>query len=90
MTEQVEVVETKQRKPRRTGPRSGLLNKVISQLSVEPKTISQINEGIPEFNISQISSACSYLIKKGKIAQSKIPRVNKVGRKEVNAYVLIV
>ena len=83
-----QTVEKKTRKPRQTGPKSGLLEKVISQINGEPKSLCQINAGIPEFKITQVSSACAHLIKKGKIEQIKIPRINKVGRKEVNAYVI--
>jgi uncharacterized protein with ACT and thioredoxin-like domain len=80
--------EVKQRKPRATGPRSGVLGKVLSQLGNEPKTIADIKSAVPELKDGQISSAFCHLVKGEKVSVTVVPRVNKAGRKEIKAYTL--
>lgn len=69
--------------------RSGAVSKVLSVIGEKPMTIANIRHMIPELNDGQISMALVYLRDKKKVISAvKIPRTSKVGRKEINAYVL--
>jgi DNA-binding transcriptional regulator GbsR (MarR family) len=69
--------------------RSGAVGKVFSVIGEKPMTIQDIKSHIPELTDGQISMSLVYLRDKKKVIQAtKVPRTSKVGRKEINAYVL--
>lgn len=69
--------------------RSKAVSKVRNVLSAEtPMTINAINQLLPELTAGQISMSLCYLRKKELVQRTQIPRVFKVGRKEVYAYTL--
>jgi hypothetical protein len=69
--------------------RSGAVGKVLAVIGEKPMTIQDIKFRIPELTDGQISMSLVYLRDKKRVIQAiKVPRTSKVGRKEINAYVL--
>ena len=69
--------------------RSGAVSKVFSVISEKPLTLPEIRNLLPDLTDGQISMSLVYLRDKRKVIQAtKVPRFSKVGRKEINAYVL--
>lgn len=69
--------------------RSKAVSKVRNVLSAEtPMTINAINQLLPELTAGQISMSLCYLRKKEIVERTQIPRIFKVGRKEVYAYTI--
>lgn len=69
--------------------RSGAVARVLGVIKTEPMTIQSIKAQLPDLTDGQISMALVYLRDKRKLIDAqKVPRSAKVGRKEVNAYVL--
>jgi hypothetical protein len=69
--------------------KSGAVAKVLSVISDKPMTIPAIKMMLPDLTDGQISMSLVYLRDKRKVITAiKVPRQAKVGRKEINAYVL--
>jgi len=69
--------------------KSGAVGKVLSVIGEKPMTIPAIRKMLPELTDGQISMSLVYLRDKRRVITAiKVPRQAKVGRKEINAYVL--